>query len=241
MRPLRWLMLPHYLYFLSLPSLALVAMAMMGEQRGVGSLCLFGLVPVTVFIALMAYCYTVPRNLAGTMFYVFAVPGLIALSGWFGGGDAWRFIAQVTAIEIGAFAFALAYIELRQRPLTQNSMGAALLLVVILFLLFSNVMPFAVLAWRNIGAVSPLSVGLLATAFLCALVLHAGRLQAAARDYQDTANLLQVHRLDNVAPKLTPALRFAGVEQALAAAVVFLLIYLMTPMFSGFFLAAAPR
>ena len=237
MKPLRWLLLPHYLYFLMLPSLALVATAMLGEQRGVGSLCLFGLLPVTVFIALMAYCYTVPRSLSETAIYVFAVPLLVALSGWFSGGDAWRFIPQITAVEIGAFAFALAYVELRERPLTQNSMSAALLLVVILFLLLSNVMPFAVLAWHNFKATSPLSGGLLAAAFLCAYALHTKRIQAAARDYQNTVNLVRAHRFT----KLTPAPRFAGVEQALAATVVFLLIYLMTPMFSGFFLAATPR
>ena len=87
MKPLRWLLLPHYLYFLLLPSLALVATAMLGEQRGVGSLCLFGLLPVTVFIALMAYCYTVPRSLLVTTVYVFAAPLLVSFSGWFSGGD----------------------------------------------------------------------------------------------------------------------------------------------------------
>lgn len=242
MKPLRWLLLPHYLYFLALPSLALVATAMLGETRGVGSLCLFGLLPVTVFIALMAYCYTVPRNLLNAIVYIFAVPLLIALSGWLGGGDVWRFITQVTAVEIGAFACGLAYVELRERPLTQSSMSAALLLVFIVFLLLTNVMPFAVLAWRNAAAGDSLwSLGLLAAAFAIALLLHIRRLSLAARDYKDTLNLWQIHRLGRVTPQLTPAVRLAGLEQALAATVVFLLIYLMTPMFSGFFLAAASR
>jgi hypothetical protein len=242
MKPWRWLLLPHYLYFLALPSLALVATAMLGEQRGVGSLCLFGLMPVTVFIALTAYCYTVPRSLFSAIVYVFATPALVAAECRFGGGDVWRFIAQVTAIEIGAFAFALAYVELRERPLTQNSLSAALLLVLVLFLLLTNIMPFAVLAWRNLGQAAPLTLGLLAAAFIIALALHTRRLTAAVRDYKDTVKLLPVNSLAALTPSPKgPAPRLAGLEQALAATVVFLLIYLMTPMFSGFLLSAMLR
>jgi hypothetical protein len=233
MRLLRWLLLPHYLYFLSLPSLALVATAMLGGQQGVGSLCLFGLLPVAVFIALMAYCYTLPRNGWEALVYVFAVPLQIAAGCWLGGGEKWRFIAQVTAAEIGAFAVALGYVELRERPLTASRNGTPWLAVFILLLMLTNAAPFMVVAWQSATAnpTPTLGVVLFVTAFETAIYLHARRLLAAARAYKSAA------RQDS----FTQTVRLAGMEEALATTVIFIVIYLLTPMLSGFFLPVAPR
>ena len=235
MKALRWLLLPHYLYFLSLPSLALVATAMLGEQRGVGSMCLFGLVPVAVFIALMAYCYTLPRNGLEVLIVVFAVPLQLAAGCWgLGDGDVWRFIAQVTAVEIGAFACALGYVELRQRPLTTGRASAFWLALCALLLLLSNSMPFMILAWKSARETSSANLVLLLTAFVTALLLHVRRLAAAARDYKAATSGYDFARY-------VAAPRLAGLEQALVCATVFLFLYLLTPMFSGLFLPVAPR
>src|SRR5262245_53909642 len=131
-RAVRYLMWAHYIYLLLLPTLAVIAAAMMFPETDFWlQVLIFGFPSVLMYSLFLANGYAIPDSLPVALIVVLSVPLQIAINGFlFGGGSIWLFFAESAAVEIGSFVLGVLTIALMRRRSEMSGAGFGCLLFI---------------------------------------------------------------------------------------------------------------
>ncbi len=172
----------HFIYLLSLPTLAVIAATVMFPEDDAGTqLLIFGFPAVVMYCLFLANGYSMRSSLPIALVQVLLVPVQIATGVYFfGGGSIWLFFVENAAVEISAFVLGIMIVAF-PRVIKKDS---SLTLLTILFIgvpcFIGGAIPHVMLVVYGYGAASPWIV-LFATAFITALLEH-------RRTYLDVVN-----------------------------------------------------
>src|SRR5262245_41999188 len=113
----RCLMWAHYIYLLLLPTLSVVAAAMMFPRSDFWmQLVIFGFPAVLMYSLFLANGYAIPDSLPIALLVVLLVPiQVLANVLLFGGSSIWLFFAENAAVEIGSFVFGVLTVAMMRR------------------------------------------------------------------------------------------------------------------------------
>ena len=147
----------HYIYLLLLPTLAVIAAAMMfpGSDFWM-QLVIFGFPSVLMYSLFLANGYAIPDSLPVALIVVLSVPAQIALSVlFFGSGSIWLFFAESAAVEIGSFVLGVLTVAMMRRRNDTSPAGFGFLLVLVFILFFLGTLPQFVSVFYGYGGWSP--------------------------------------------------------------------------------------
>jgi hypothetical protein len=154
---IRVLMWAHYIYLLSLQTLAVLsAQVMFPGTDFPQTLLIIGFPPVLMYTLFLANGYALPASLAVALIVVLAVPAQIALSvALFGGGSVWLFFAENAAVEICSFVAGTLFTAVRAR-VKEFGLKPLIFILAIVFLLFSGgIISYFLLVFYGYGGFSP--------------------------------------------------------------------------------------
>ena len=153
----RYLMWAHYIYLLLLPTLAVIAAAVMfpGSDFWM-QLVIFGFPSVLMYSLFLANGYAIPDSLSVALIVVLSVPAQIALSiFFFGSGSIWLFFAESAAVEIGSFVLGVLTVAMMRRRNDTSSAGFGFLLLLVFVLFFLGTLPQLASVYYGYGGWSP--------------------------------------------------------------------------------------
>jgi hypothetical protein len=149
----RYLMWAHYIYLLLLPTLAVIAAAMMfpGSDFWL-KLTILGFPSVLMYCLFLANGYAIPDSLPIALLVVLLIPAQISLNVLlFGSGSIWLFFAESAAVEIGSFVLGVLTVAMMRRRQDTSSAQFALLLILALVLFFLGTLPQFVSVFYGYG------------------------------------------------------------------------------------------
>jgi len=153
----RCLMWAHYIYLLLLPTLAVVAAAMMFPESDFWmQLTTFGFPAVLMYSLFLANGYAIPDSLPIALIVVLLVPIQILLNVLiFGGGSVWLFFAESAAVEVGSFVFGVLTVAMMRRKRETGIAEFGFLLALVLVLFFLGTLPLLISVFFGYGGWSP--------------------------------------------------------------------------------------
>ncbi|HEY0658914.1 MAG TPA: hypothetical protein VGD05_10590 [Pyrinomonadaceae bacterium] len=168
-KAVRVLMWTHYVYLLSLPTLAVVSARMMFPADDFHQvLLILGFPPVLMFTLFLANGYALPDSLPIALVVTLAIPAQIALSVLlFGSGSLWLFFAENAAVEINSFLLGTLSVAFVSRREELGGTGFILLLALAMLMFFGGAASYILLVFYGYGGWSPWLI-LFATAFAVA-------------------------------------------------------------------------
>ena len=147
----------HYIYLLLLPTLAVIAAAMMfpGSDFWM-QLVIFGFPSVLMYSLFLANGYAIPDSLPIALIVVLSIPVQIAVSiFFFGSGSIWLFFAESAAVEIGSFVLGVLTVAMVRRRQDISPAGFGFLLILVFVLFFLGTVPQFVSVFYGYGGWSP--------------------------------------------------------------------------------------
>jgi hypothetical protein len=183
----RYLMWAHYIYLLLLPTLAVIAAAMMfpGSDFWL-QLTILGFPSVLMYSLFLANGYAIPDSLPVALIVVLLVPAQIVFSVMvFGTGSIWLFFAESAAVEIGSFVLGVLTVAMMRRRQDTGNAEFGLLLILALVLFFLGTLPQFVSVFYGYGGWSPWMV-IFVSAFVTGYWEYAKVYRRVAKSYDKT-------------------------------------------------------
>lgn len=147
----------HYIYLLSLPTLAIVsAQVMFPESDFYQVLLILGFPPVLMFTLFLANGYAIPASLPVAIILILTIPAQIAAGVFlFGGGSLWLFFAESAAVEINSFLLGMFFSAFSARRSALGGIGFILLLALAAAMFSGGVVSYVLLVYYGYGGWSP--------------------------------------------------------------------------------------
>ena len=143
----------HYIYLLLLPTLAVVAAAMMfpGSDFWL-QLTILGFPAVLMYSLFLANGYAIPDSLPIALIVILLIPVQIAFNVLvFGTGSIWLFFAESAAVEIGSFVLGVLTVAMMRRRQDTSTAEFGLLLILAFVLFFLGTLPLFVSVFYGYG------------------------------------------------------------------------------------------
>ena len=147
----------HYIYLLLLPTLAVIAAAMMfpGSDFWL-QLTILGFPAVLMYSLFLANGYAIPDSLPIALIVVLLVPAQVLFNVLvFGTGSIWLFFAESAAVEIGSFVFGVLTVAMARRRQDTGTAQFGLLLILVIGLFFLGTLPQFISVFYGYGGWSP--------------------------------------------------------------------------------------
>lgn len=189
-RVIRILMWVHFIYLLTLPTLAVISAYMLfpGEDYW-RQLLIIGFPAVLLYSLFLASGYAIPESLPIALFQVLIVPAQIGLGVMiFGGGSIWLFFAESAAVEIGSFVFGVLTVALAERHKEASGSGFVFILILALTCFFGGALPHIFVVFYAYGSLSPWLI-LFVTAFATGFREHASAYRQVSAKHAETGKL----------------------------------------------------
>jgi hypothetical protein len=248
----RYLMWAHYIYLLLLPTLAVIAAAMMfpGSEFWL-QLTILGFPSVLMYALFLANGYAIPDSLPVALIVVLLVPPQIVFSVLvFGGGSIWLFFAESAAVEIGSFVLGVLTVAMMRRRQDTSTSQFTLLLILAFVLFFLGTLPQFVSVFYGYGEWSLWLIVFL-TAFATAYWEYAKVYRNVGKNYDKTrvsqnvvmkfdgGFVTKLLGFDNELPLVSPTMRDG--KQVASRVFVFGISAMFLPVIVGIVLGAFLR
>jgi hypothetical protein len=192
-KAVRVLMWAHYIYLLSLPTLAVVASRMLFPESDFWQqMIIIGFAPVLMYALFLANGYAIPNSLPIALIITLAIPLQIALSVFlFGSGSVWLFFGENAAVEVGAFAYGTLSTAFINKHKETDPKFFVFLLLFVVPLFFGGMIPYFLLVYYGYGGFS-LWLILFITSFATAFREHSKVYKKAMDAHKKTGEMQEV-------------------------------------------------
>src|SRR5688572_26053374 len=228
----RYLMWAHYIYLLLLPTLAVIAAAMMFPESDFWmQVAIFGFPAVLMYSLFLANGYAIPDSLPIALIVVLLIPALILFSVLvFGTGSIWLFFAESAAVEISSFVLGVLTVAVARRRQDARTVQFGFILILSFVLFVLGTLPLIVLVFYGYGGWSPWLI-IFITAFATGYLEYAKVYRNVGKNYDkkgepqnlqmkfDGGFVAKLLGFDNELPLVSPTLN--GDKQVASRVFVF--------------------